>query len=227
MKLIDIVFIKSLKKTIYLIFILIIVILSYANDNKNIFSLLDVELDPYYSNVGYYKSFSDTPIKDLGEIDEINLYTHLLYSYQKAEFFLIEASINPLPIAGVYMKKNHPDIYKSADINNDFNYIESLTAGFEEPYAISFFLGNFVTFTSPKQKRNTNNKGFFGYLFSVGDKHIKDNEIINDNWFELEVKVKGDRKFEHSKLSYSFRFGTKVHNHPNIQDIFMLDLEEV
>lgn len=206
-----------------LFILLFFTVFTFAENNsssKSIFSLIDVEFDPYYSNVGYYQSMTDAPIKDVGEMKELDLYKHLLFSYQKPEFFLIEASINPLPLLGVYMKKHQNPTYENAYLSDDFNYIKSLTAGFEEPYALSFFVGNFVTFTSPKQKRDTKNKGFFGYLLSVGDKHIKDNELIDDKWFEFEVKVKGDRNFDESKLGYSFRFGTKVHDHPNIKDIY-------
>ena len=59
-----------------------------------------------------------------------------------------------------------------------------------------------------------------GLLLSVGDKHIKDNELIDDHWVEFEWKVKGDRRFNNRDLSWSFRIGSKIHQHPDITDIY-------
>ena len=112
---------------------------------------------------------------------------------------------------GVYTKKYHRKTYDDAYVTDEFNYIKAMTAGFEEPYALSFFMGDVVTFTNPKGERESKNKGYLGYLLSLGDKHIKDNEIIDEEWYELEIKVKGDRDFDTHKLGYSFRLGIKMH----------------
>jgi hypothetical protein len=211
-------------KQLIIFFILIHSLYGDTNKSKGIMSLIDIELDPYYSNAGYYQAIDNEPIKDVGKMSELNLYKHLIFSYQKPKFFLVEASVNPLPIVGVYLKKEHKETYDDAHVTNEFNYIKTLTAGFEEPYALSFFLGNVVTFSAPNEQRESQNKGYFGYLLSIGNKHIKDNELIDDNWYEIEVKVKGDRDFTDSKLGYSFRFGIKVHNNHNIQDIYYVGL---
>jgi hypothetical protein len=58
----------------------------------------------------------------------------------------------------------------------------------------------------------------------MGDKHIKDNEIIEDKWYEFEVKVKGNRNLKNHKLGYSFRLGTKVHKNKDIKDIYYIGL---
>lgn len=212
-----------IRKTL-LLFIFTAVMLAETNTTKGFMSLFDIELDPYYSNIGYYQAIDDSPIVDVGEMDEISLYRHFIFSPKIPKFFLIEASINPLPILGVYLKNNHEHFYEDAYITDDFNYIKALTAGFEEPYALSFFMGDVATFTAPEEERKSENKGYLGYLLSVGDQHIKDNEVIKENWYELEVKVKGDRNFEKQKLGYSFRFGIKVHEHKYIQDIYYIGL---
>ena len=48
---------------------------------------------------------------------------------------------------------------------DDLNIVEVLTAGFEEPYALSLFLGNMVTY-GPSDSGEGKNKGFMGYLIS-------------------------------------------------------------
>jgi len=63
-----------------------------------------------------------------------------------------------------------------------------------------------------------------GYLLSVGDYHIRDNELILDKWAEVEWKVKGDQKFESYKLSWSYRIGAKFHDHRDIKDVVYISL---
>jgi hypothetical protein len=94
-----------------------------------------------------------------------------------------------------------------------------MTAGFEEPHAVSVFFGNVVKFVTPGEDRLYGNKGYMGYLFSTGNYHIKDNVLINDNWYEIEWKVKGDRKTPTSRLNWSFRIGGKLHENTEIRNI--------
>jgi len=149
----------------------------------------------------------------------------MLYSIASTpRFFLIEASINPLPVAGVYLKRQHSNIYEKSQINDELNFIQALTEGFEEPYALSFFLGNVVRFIRPNESENINNKGYTGYLLSVGDKHIVSNNQIDDNWYEIEVKIKGDQEFTNKTLSWSLRTGVKIHSNDDITDVIHFGL---
>ena len=99
--------------------------------------------------------------------------------------------------------------------------MKALTAGFEEPWAVSVLAGNVVNFGVPGRK-DIKGIGYSGYLISRGNYHIKDNELIKDNWWEYEWKIKGDRKSPVNKLSWSFRVGLKLHENPDITDIIYL-----
>jgi hypothetical protein len=61
--------------------------------------------------------------------------------------------------------------------------------------------------------------GHTGYLLSAGSKHIKENILISDNWYELEWKIKGQRNFPNDKLQWSFRVGGKFHDNPDITNV--------
>lgn len=180
---------------------------------------LEYELDPYYSNLGYIVSLTDKPIPEIGEDNETQIYDRLLSSaFNKPRFVLIEASINPLPLLGTYIKRNHPEKYDSADIGDDINLVQALTEGFEEPYALSFFIGSVVQFVQAGEKKKSKNKGYSGYLLSVGSKHIVNNELVDDDWYELEWKIKGDQDFNNKTLSWSLRVGAKIHQNHDIAD---------
>jgi len=181
------------------------------------------ELDAYYSNVGLFVPLTTTPIPDVSATDELSVYRHLLRTSWPPRFFLLEASVDPMPIAGVYLKANHPNFYHSTDINGG-NLIESITAGFQEPYALTLFFGNVATFVRPGEERRGTNKGYMGYMFSVGNQHIRENRLINDKWLEIEWKLKGDRDFEQVVHRWSFRVGVSLHQNRGIRDAVYLGL---
>lgn len=71
----------------------------------------------------------------------------------------------------------------------------------------------------PGETRTGSNMGYTGYLISAGSKHIKDNVLIADDWYELEWKIKGKLDYPDEKLDWSFRFGWKFNRNPDITDV--------
>jgi hypothetical protein len=136
---------------------------------------------------------------------------------------VLEASVNPLPCVGLVVRDRWPGFYRDAQVGENLNWVKAVTAGFEEPYALSILGGQFVNF-DVAGRDDVKGKGYGGLLVSVGTHHIKDNQLYRDNWIELESKVKGDRKSPVKKLSWSFRVGAKLHDNPYIADIAYLGL---
>ncbi len=184
----------------------------------------EYELDAYYSNIGLYINLTDKPIPDAGEKDEFQIYKELLFSSYVPRFVVLEAAVFPMPNLGVHLKENSPEFYKNGEVIGDVNLIKAVTAGFQEPYAFSLFLGNVVRFSSPGGKHERGNFGYMGYLLSFSNYHIKDNELIEDKSVELEWKIKGDRKFATHDLHWSFRVGGKLHSNPDIRDALYVSL---
>lgn len=182
------------------------------------------ELDAYYSNIGLHIPLTDAPIPDVGETDELKVYKGLFLNSLSPRFMLIEASVFPMPVLGTYLKTNHLSFYDSASVGEDLNLISVVTAGFQEPYSLSLFFGDIATFVKPGEKRNDNNKGYMGYLFTVADKHIKNNVLISDKSLEIEWKTKGEKNFTDEKLSWSFRLGAKLHENKEIADSLYIGL---
>lgn len=182
------------------------------------------ELDAYYSSASLNVPLTQERVPNLGESSEFDIYRHLLLRSYIPRFATLEASIYPMPAVGVYLQRNHPNFYRNGDIGSEINVIESLTAGFREPYALSLFFGTLADFYRPGERRRGENRAYSGYLLSYGNRHIKDNVLIDDHWFEGEWKIKGDRDFGGQQLSWSFRIGTRQHDHPEITDTLYLGL---
>ncbi len=181
-------------------------------------------LDLYYANTGLIFNLSDRAIPDIGEVSEGNVYLDLFKRSGLPQYILFEFSVYPMPIAGVYAREEHETFYQDTNIGDNFNLLESVTAGFEEPFALSLFLNNMVAYGTKGDLANSN-RGFMGYLLTVGNYHIQRNRLVKDNWLELEWKIKGDIKRDDESLSWSFRFGGKFHAHPEIVDNFYIVLK--
>ncbi|MGR6874624.1 hypothetical protein ACU6U9_20550 [Pseudomonas sp. HK3] len=188
----------------------------------------EYEVDPYYSNIAYYQTLDKSPIPELGERTEAEVYSNLFFSSYLPRFILLEASLNPMPAFGVLLKSDEAeDVYDDMTVTRKLNLVEVVTAGFEEPYAVSLFLGNMVKYRTKNTpvSEDSQSKGFMGYLASYGHLHIRKNELVQDRWGEFEWKIKGDQITQGRLLSWSFRVGTKVHNNPFVTDEYYVALK--
>lgn len=178
------------------------------------------EFDPYYTNVGLHIPLTHAAIPSITSDSEVEIYSKLIEGSVIPRYMLLEASVYPMPVLGTYLKRETPDFYRQWEFGKGGNNIlESFTVGFQEPWAVSAFFGNIAKLVRPGEKRSGNNMGYTGYLISAGSKHIKENLLIDDDWFELEWKIKGKRNYPNDKLIWSFRIGGKFHGNPDISDV--------
>lgn len=142
----------------------------------------DYTLDSYYTSGGMIINFTEKPIPNLGEESEGKVYQHLLTKPFVPRYAVLEASVNPMPVAGVVIRENANDVYQRAQVGGEsFNLIRSATRGFQEPYAVSLFLGNVVRYrplarTPEEREQNKasgyqSSLGYSGYLVSYGTHH--------------------------------------------------------
>ncbi|OIN99094.1 MAG: hypothetical protein COX65_08245 [Elusimicrobia bacterium CG_4_10_14_0_2_um_filter_56_8] len=183
---------------------------------------VEIELDPYYSAIGVYNSLTGKPIPHMEVNSELEIYKELISKFYLPRTLIIEASINPLPYAGALIKKHQPGFYEDMQWSSNFNAVRAATAGFEEPWALSFFLGNVVSFDTIKKSLQGKRNGYSGMLIDVGNYNIKDNVLIKDNWLQMEGKLKGEQILEDRSLLWSFRGGAKFHENRYIADSFFI-----
>jgi hypothetical protein len=197
---------------------------SHAEQEQIFSSSVEYELQAYYSNVALFVNLTDKEIPDLGNKGEFEAYADLVSRALLPRFLVLEASIYPMPILGTQLRSNASEFYKQFNVGDSGNIIHSITAGFEEPYALTVFLGNMVTF-SKTAKNDAKNRGFMGLLFSVGNQHITRNILVDDNWYEFEWKIKGDKIVKDEKLTWSFRVGIKNHDNKDIADLYYIGIK--
>ena len=200
-----------------------------------------MEFGLFYMPLGWYIPLTgkEIPVKNFKT--EFGMYWHMFINALFPRFIVLEGSINPLPLLGVGLREWSPKLYKKAELAEGFNIIESLTtSNFREPWAVSFFLGNIIHFTTDKSRKadrkllsakssyDTNcqpgadkkvsGKGYSGLVFSYGNRHINNNLLIKDEWLEMEAKIKGKWSKGSVDMSWSYRYGVKLHSNENIKD---------
>lgn len=181
------------------------------------------EFDPYYSDIGLNIPLSNKPIPTITSDSEAVIYRELIRDSLLPRYMTLEASVYPMPVLGTWLKTHQRGFYDSGQIGGSgFNLIESLTAGFQEPWAVSAFFGNVAKLRRPGKPGGGENYGYSGYLFSAGAKHIKDNTLISDDWMEIEWKIKGKLDYPGKRLSWSLRGGAKLHRNAEVNDIYYL-----
>jgi hypothetical protein len=183
----------------------------------------DLTLDPYYTSFEMYASMNGSSRDCLESEGEDEIYSYLLSHSFLPRFILLETAAYPLPLIGTVIRSDLADTYHRAQISENLNIIKAVCAGFEEPASISLFLGNLVRFT-PANMPGRHGTAYSGYLFSMGTQHIKDNRLIEDTWYELEWKVKGERFVKQHTMKWSYRAGTKQHMNAAIKDVVYLSL---
>lgn len=183
-------------------------------------------LDPYDSNLAFDFPLGDRPITTLQSEDPSALFRGLMDDSLLPHYMFVQGDVYPLPILGTWLKANSPHTYKKADLQNTgVNLVESSTASYQEPWALSVFLGNITDLQRPGQSQGANNVGYCGWLFSGGTQHLKDNVLIQDDWYKVEWQVRGDLLDQGAKFSWDFHVGSKFNANPYITDVVYLGLK--
>jgi len=187
-----------------------------AKKNKTIIEF-ETEWDAYYSNVSWTFSLTDDPIPNAKDKEELEIYYDLLKNSFPPRFIIFELSVNPMPLLGVYLKENESGFYDDSTVET-VNLVDAITAGFDVPYAASIFIGNTVKFAEPGAKKKGSNRAYSGFLLSFSDQHIKENVLVSDKSYEIELKILGSRPLTDYKLKWSYRVGTKLHENRDVTD---------
>jgi hypothetical protein len=104
------------------------------------------------------------------------------------------------------------------------NAFELLASGYEEPYALSLFLGYLAPFwgTGDQGQRKQVGSASSGFVFTIGDQHIRAMDLVVDNWYELKWSLKGSRETKDSFLKWNLQLGEKLHDSRAVMDAFFV-----
>ncbi|MEA3227887.1 MAG: hypothetical protein U9P38_02320 [Campylobacterota bacterium] len=198
----------------FYLFLLSLYSVLYGED----FVEFDYEGDIYYSNISAFVDLDTAnDVADYSLVDEMDIYSDLMLQTFDPNIFLIEFAVHPMPLWGLHIRNKHQEKYDEYN-NKASNIIKSVTAGFDEPYSISFFFGRMAIFKNENSNNLGKNRAYIGYLVTIGDSSIKDNLLYNNRWVNVEFKLKGTREQEKRELDWSFRVGYRANENRDFEN---------
>ena len=183
-------------------------------------------LDPYDSKLSLDIPLSDKPIPTIQSEDPSVLFRDLMEDSLVPHYLVLQKDFYPLAALGTWLKSHSPHTYKKADLQTTgVNLVESATTSYQEPWSVSAFFGNVAKLQRPGQAQSSDNMGYCGWLLSGGTQHLKDNVLIQDDWYRVEWQVRGDLKDQGAKFSWDLRVGSKFNANPYITDVVYVGLQ--
>jgi len=79
----------------------------------------EYEWDAYYSSVSWIKGFAQQEVPEISDLTELSMYHTLLTGSLLPDFLVLELSVNPLPILGVYLREQQPSLYEKGQGNGE------------------------------------------------------------------------------------------------------------
>jgi hypothetical protein len=190
---------------------------------------LTVGLDPYESYISVFCNLRTTPPPAIVAQSELEFYWLLFLRSFQPYYFLIQGTDYPLTHATSLFKHANPDLYHNLDWRlsdtDTINVLQVLASGYEEPYAISFFVGYLTPFWNNAAGQHKQiGSASSGFVFSFGNRHVRDLELINDNWYEVKWSLKGDQETKERFLKWNIQAGEKIHDNPSLLDAWFVRL---
>lgn len=161
--------------------------------------------------------------------DELRIFQRLLSQFYRPRYFLFQATVYPAATVSSFTETDYPRQFKKFTVYDDLNLLRSVGSGYEEPYALSVFLGNIIFFTRQQLTENTlpasrqTGSALAGILVSGGHWHIQDNIRIDDKWYEFQFMLTG--KYSEPRLQrvgWDVRLGCRLHANELISDVALI-----
>ncbi len=183
----------------------------------------------YISSFIYLTRRSSTPM--FQSSDEVAIYQYLLQRSLGPRYLLAQATFYPVAAISSHLESYEFGQYQRFNFYGS-NLIRMIGSGPQEPYALSLFLGNLCLLGYKLETDRTSNRlipfgsALGGFLISFGHRHILDNIILHDRWWQLEYILTGTSgEGQRQKMAWNFRTGVKIHREHLAPDVWIVAMQ--
>ena len=183
---------------------------------------------------GVYKTYAslfvDLDKKEeviLWEEDEFGLYRELAIRSVKPGHVLLEITGYLFASFTASMEDRKNEEYHKFDIGENFNLLKNFSAGQQEPWSASLFLGQLATFWDLDENDYliVAATGVSGLVLTGGLYQLFDNSYVRSNWYRIEWKVKGGGSSGANKQSWDLKTGYRNYGLSEISNTITLVLK--
>jgi hypothetical protein len=182
---------------------------------------------PYRS---YASLFLDLTRKDeflIWHENEVQLYRDLVRRSFQRDYLVVEATGYSVAALSAWMEAEQNARYRQFDIGSEFNLLRSLGAGYQEPWSMSVFLGQLLTYwsTDDQDELFIAARGAAGLVATGGLHQLFDNSVVEGPWTRLEWKVKGQGSEGPRERYWDLKVGHRWYGLSQIPNTLTLTLE--
>lgn len=229
--------IPNMNKKISILFMLIVLTffrnalsqtISHAGQIGPAYIRGQLTFDFYKPYGSIYIGFERPKIMETGR--ERKIYAELTRRLIVPKYFLVQSTLYPIAAWSSHWETKHYEWFRRFKIYKGINGLRAIGSGFEEPYALSLFLGNIVRlvyFEHNDRKSRPKNAGssLAGFLLSAGNHFIYNNIYLNGRWYQAELMLIGDSRSPQQQRFWNFRIGTKIYSNSFINNALTVFLE--
>jgi hypothetical protein len=164
-------------------------------------------------------------IRPVEKMSELQLYLTLLKRSLDPKYILVQVTGNPMINFSSWFERKHSIHYEKFKIAENFNVLEVLSAGYQEPYSMSLFLGDLMPFwEKTKEGRKQAGSAVSGFVATFSNRSIVRNILVENNWIDLQWKIKVVKATRQTSISSVFSGGMIFYGSPLFSNALVLDL---
>lgn len=165
--------------------------------------------DFYQSYTSLYYTFISEQKLYIWQEREYRLYRDLLLQSLKPKTVLIELTLYPATYLASYVGQQWPDFFDRLTLTDNFNLLETLGGGIQEPWSVSLFLGQLAPFLTLDENEELviAATGISGLVVTFGNCQVFDNILVPSQWGRLEWKLKGEGLPGSDEYSWDIKVG--------------------
>ncbi|RMF07710.1 MAG: hypothetical protein D6762_07015 [Candidatus Neomarinimicrobiota bacterium] len=171
----------------------------------------------YRSYTTVYQSWQSDPDLYLWGSGERDLYTRLAREGLHPDLLALEGTVYPLAWAVATLPEGAPELYDVLQVTDDWNLWSALAAGYQEPWSVSLFWGDFATIWDLDSTFTLIPvaSGASGFVLTAGGQELAGNRVHRQSWVRLEWKITGKGRHPgrlewDAKVGYRWEQGNRV-----------------
>ncbi len=138
-------------------------------------------------------------------------------------YLALEITGYPMGWLAAILPQNVPSVYSAFSITGNWNLLASMGSGFQEPWSVSLFAGDFATFWELDTTYTLVPvaSGVSGWVLTASSQELVSGQLVHQSWMRLEWKIKGETRGTYP-IGWDIKLGYRWEENPKRPDGFTI-----